>query len=272
MRIDPSKPNASLAFVTAGEAPDCSIAKRGQLCYPQFMLNMVITESAARRRQGELGQFLTPSPVADFMASLFGPLPNVVRLLDAGAGAGALTAALVSRLCEKKNSIRTIEATLYELDSLIQDALLETMQDCQRLCAEAGIQFSFTIHATDFIHEMSARLADNLFGTKPPTFDAAIVNPPYRKIGTDSAERRSLRHVGVETSNLYAGFIALTRIAQDLNSRGMPTKRRGERVNIGNVKGQCKVKPAFGTWSAGIVLKCLTNKTVQAFLATHETN
>jgi adenine-specific DNA-methyltransferase len=56
---------------------------------------------------------------------------------------------------------------------------------------------------------MSVRLGDNLFVTKPPAFDAAIVNPPYRKIGTDSVERRNLRHVGVETSNLYAGFIAL---------------------------------------------------------------
>lgn len=143
------------------------------------------------------------------MASLFGPLPKVVRLLDAGAGAGALTAAIVSRLCEKKDGVHTVQAMLYELDPLIQEALLETMRDCQRLCALAGIQFSFTIHATDFIQEMSACLADTLFGAKPPTFDAAIVNPPYRKIGIDSAERRSLRQVGVETSNLYAGFIAL---------------------------------------------------------------
>jgi adenine-specific DNA-methyltransferase len=147
--------------------------------------------------------------VADFMASLFGPLPNVVRLLDAGAGAGALTAALVSRLCKNRNNVGTVEATLYEFDPQIQEALIETMQECQRICAKAGIRFSFTIHATDFIQEMSARLSDNLFGTKPPIFDAAIVNPPYRKIGTDSAERRSLRHVGVEVSNLYAGFIAL---------------------------------------------------------------
>ena len=91
---------------------------------------------------------------------------------------------------EKRTAFAPVEATLYEIDPLIQDALLEKMQDCQRLCAEAGIQFSFTIHETDFIQEMSARLADNLFGMKPPTFDAAIVNPPYRKIGTDSAERR----------------------------------------------------------------------------------
>jgi tRNA1(Val) A37 N6-methylase TrmN6 len=83
------------------------------------------------------------------------------------------------------------------------------MQDCQRLCNEAGIQFRFTIQEADFIREMSSSLADNLFGPKPPTYDAAIVNPPYRKIGTDSAERQSLRQIGVETSNLYAGFIAI---------------------------------------------------------------
>jgi adenine-specific DNA-methyltransferase len=118
------------------------------------MLSAVISKSAARRRQGELGQFLTPAPVADFMASLFRPLPSTVRLLDAGAGAGALTTALLSRLCEKKSVVRTVEATLYEIDPLIQDALLEKMRDCQRICARAGIQFTFSIHADDFIQEM----------------------------------------------------------------------------------------------------------------------
>lgn len=167
------------------------------------------TLSEARKRQGELGQFLTPAPVADFMASVFGPLPDVVRLLDAGAGAGALTAAFVSRLCEKKDGVRAIEATLFELDPFIQDVLSKTMQDCQHVCAEAGIRFTFTIHATDFIHEMSALLAGGLFATTPPAFDAAITNPPYRKISIDSAERRALRSVGIETSNLYTGFIAL---------------------------------------------------------------
>jgi adenine-specific DNA-methyltransferase len=170
---------------------------------------VVEAESATRKRQGELGQFLTPSPVADFMASLFGPLPPVVRLLDAGAGAGALTAAFVSRVCEKKDGVGAIEAALYELDPRIQDDLWATMRHCQRLCAGADIQFSFTIQSGDFIQEMSSRLADNLFSPKPPVFDAAIVNPPYRKIATDSMERSCLRHAGIETSNLYSGFIAL---------------------------------------------------------------
>ena len=114
------------------------------------------TLSDARKRQGELGQFFTPAPVADFMASMFGPLPDAVRLLDAGAGAGALTAAFVSRLCQKEDEVRAIEATLFERDPFVQDALSKTMQDCRHVCAEAGIRFTFTIHATDFIHDMSA--------------------------------------------------------------------------------------------------------------------
>lgn len=167
------------------------------------------TLSDARKRQSEIGQFFTPAPVADFMASMFGPLPDVVRLLDAGAGVGALTSAFVLRLCEKKCGVRAIEATLFESDPFIQNTLLKTTQDCRHVCAEAGIRFTFTIHEADFIHEMSAGLAGGLFGAPPPMFDAAIVNPPYRKIGIDSAERRALRSVGIETSNLYTGFIAL---------------------------------------------------------------
>ncbi len=167
------------------------------------------TLSEIRKRQGELGQFFTPAPVAEFMASLFGPLPEVVRLLDAGAGTGALTAAFISRLCKKKGRVRAIEATLYELDPLIQETLSRSMRDCKRACVKSGIQFRFTIHASDFIREMSILLSGDLFSAPPPTYDAAITNPPYKKIATDSAARRALSSIGIETSNLYTGFIAL---------------------------------------------------------------
>jgi len=162
-----------------------------------------------RDRQEALGQFLTARPIADFMASMFGPLPGTVRLLDAGAGAGSLTAAFVSRCIEKHDDVSAIEATLYELDGEILDALTATMHECERRCAAAGIRITFTLHSADFIEDISASLAGDLFGRPPPTFDAAIANPPYRKISTNSAERRALRSVGVETSNLYTGFIAL---------------------------------------------------------------
>ncbi len=169
----------------------------------------VVAIENPRTRQEELGQFLTAAPVAGFMASMFGPLPNLVRLLDAGAGAGALTSAFVARLCGNNEGVHAIEATLYEVDPRILDSLSANMQRCQRLAKSAGIRFSFTIHSTNFIEEIAARLAGDLFGKSPPEFDVAITNPPYRKISTRSAERHSLRSVGIETSNLYTGFIAL---------------------------------------------------------------
>ncbi len=143
------------------------------------------------------------------MASMFGPLPKTVRLLDAGAGAGSLTAAFLSCLCKRKGGVLAVEATLYEIDPCILEDLSATMQRCRNLCDRAGIKLTFTIRSADFIQEMSACLAGDLFGANPPSFDAAIANPPYRKINTDSVERRALRSVGVETSNLYTGFIAL---------------------------------------------------------------
>jgi adenine-specific DNA-methyltransferase len=169
----------------------------------------VVTASHSRERQEKLGQFFTASPVADFMASLFGQLPQTVRLLDAGAGAGALTKAVVSRCCKKNDGVRAIETTLYEIDPAILDTLSATMQECERLCAQAGIRFSFNLHSSDFIREMSEQLACDLFGSATPVFDAAIVNPPWRKIGAASRERRALRSAGIETGNLYTGFIAL---------------------------------------------------------------
>src|SRR5262249_34002780 len=47
------------------------------------------------------------------------------------------------------------------------------------------------------------------------TFTCAILNPPYRKIHTDSEPRRLLRQLGIETSNLYTGFLAVAMLLLD---------------------------------------------------------
>ncbi len=106
-------------------------------------------------------------------------------------------------------ALRVVKATAFEIDPAMQDALAMTMRDCQRKCARSGIDFCFSVYPTDFIHEISTQLAAGLFGTTAPAFNVAIVNPPYRKIGSDSPERHALRSVGIEATNLYSGFISL---------------------------------------------------------------
>jgi adenine-specific DNA-methyltransferase len=47
------------------------------------------------QRKADLGQFMTPESVAKFIAGLFSQRTGTIRLLDAGAGVGALTAAFL---------------------------------------------------------------------------------------------------------------------------------------------------------------------------------
>lgn len=165
--------------------------------------------TTSRERQLALGQFLTPQPVTDFMASLFDGLPATIRLIDAGAGAGALTAALVRRACQRDFDVKSIHATVYELDPLIIPALKETLAECEVLCRKRKIAFKSALHQADFIQEMTGRVSGDLFSSAPPSFNVAIANPPYKKINTNSPERLALRSVGLETSNLYTGFVGL---------------------------------------------------------------
>ncbi len=162
-----------------------------------------------RNNRGLLGQFFTPAPTAKFMASLFDPLPEHFRLLDAGAGEGALSLAAVREVCLHHPQVRALSLIVYEVDPSVLPRLQSTLDSCGALCQKAGIQFSFQLIARDFIEESREVLGGGFFTEEVPCFHAAIVNPPYRKIATHSHERRDLSALSIETSNLYTGFLAI---------------------------------------------------------------
>ena len=143
------------------------------------------------------------------MASLFSETEGVIRLLDAGAGVGTLTAAVVEDSNLREIRPKRIELTAYEIDPLLVDYLRSTISGCQELCSERGIEFTSEVRHADFIAEGVAQLRGDLFAPQTTYFNRAILNPPYRKIHSDSAHRMLLREIGVETSNLYAGFLAI---------------------------------------------------------------
>jgi len=160
-------------------------------------------------KRHELGQFLTPKPVADFMASLFEIHRSEVRMLDAGAGVGALSAALVGRLCRDPRKPKRISITAYEIDTAQIESLRARLDGCRLECERAGISFSSAVLNEDFIAAAVPMVRGDLFTLESPRFNTAIINPPYRKIRSDSSTRLLLRSAGVEASNLYAGFVAL---------------------------------------------------------------
>jgi adenine-specific DNA-methyltransferase len=130
-----------------------------------------------------------------------------VRLLDPGAGIGSLSAAWVARMCARTSPPRELSVVAYEVDPHLIDDLHTTLAACKVHCARAGIAFASTVRHEDFIAAGAGALRGGLFPVTSETFDCTILNPPYRKIHTDSQARRLLETIGVEATNLYVAFL-----------------------------------------------------------------
>lgn len=172
--------------------------------------DLVRLDAASRldaKRQAKFGQFFTPVVIAVRLAELLAASESV-RLLDAGAGVGMLTAAAVETLCQRDTLPARITVTAYEIDEALHDDLRSTLAACANACRKAGIDFAYELKDADFITDAVNSLNNQLFA-KYQGYTCAILNPPYRKIGRQSQERRLLASVGIETGNLYTGFLAL---------------------------------------------------------------
>lgn len=147
-------------------------------------------------QKAKFGQFMTPSSVARFMASLFPPSTlQTCRLLDAGAGLGALSCAFLDRWSAGDFDFESVQATAYEIDDNLRSHLEQHLSGYSRVEAR--------IIAGDYIERATAD------GLQDRGYSHVILNPPYKKINSRSAHRLALSSVGIETVNLYSAFVAL---------------------------------------------------------------
>lgn len=166
----------------------------------------------------ERGQFLTPLPVAAFMAALFLKPRKELRLIDAGAGAGILSAATLCSYLQRKEYPNIITVTAFELEPILAEYLKQTYELCSAECKKHSVEFKYEIIERDFIEYAVSVLRADMFAPARSRFNSAIVNPPYAKIKSNSAIRRLLSSLGIETSNVYTAFLCL--LAQLLDNGG----------------------------------------------------
>lgn len=140
------------------------------------------------------------------MAGLFGQTTgSVCRLLDAGAGIGSLTAAFLESRGSGDHCILRVEADAFEIDKSLHPHLTQTIEGFKHYPNAAVI-----IRGGDFVEAATDSLKGYLFTKALPKYTHAILNPPYKKIRSNSAHRAALRRVGIETVNLYSAFVALS--------------------------------------------------------------
>jgi adenine-specific DNA-methyltransferase len=173
------------------------------------MLRAKANRDLDERHRSELGQFMTPASTARLLASMLTLDTQSVSLLDAGAGVGSLLSAAVEALCLRDTPPQSIQITAYEIEPRLIPYLHQTLDLCRHSCEAVSCAFTSTVITKDFVLDAVEQLASPLFVQQLIRYDAAILNPPYRKIQTESLHRTQLRRVGVETTNLYAGFLAL---------------------------------------------------------------
>ncbi len=173
------------------------------------------------KKRSALGQYMTPAPIGRFMANLFEHTSAEMRVLDPGAGVGSLTAALVERLCQNSQQPRSATFVCYEIEPLLISYLRNTLDQAAVQCGFSQIIVNGEIRETDFILSDHSGTQLNVLDTdwqSDDSFTHVIMNPPYKKIHSASPHRAALRKAGIETSNLYAGFMFLA--AQRLREGG----------------------------------------------------
>lgn len=184
------------------------------------------SSSKARAERSGDGQFFTPSPIAKSLAAWF-EVPGLNRpalhLLDPGAGGGVLTAAAMDRVLHLRSTgqlplLSSVTLEVWELDPDFIPSLRQTLAACEQALAKVGVRATVLLNQGDYIEGAARALDPGLFGSlEVPSVTHAILNPPYRKITTDSRARRLLASLGIETSNLYSAFVslALRQLARD---------------------------------------------------------
>jgi len=167
--------------------------------------------STTREHRKQHGQVFTPPEVASFMANLLGTFPEEFRLLDPGAGAGALTTAVCQRVLGLQ-SPRTMELHVFETEPALSHLLRRNLEGCKQRLSDAGHSLSYTVHEEDFIAAASPHLDEQRLFDEPSIrddFDAVIMNPPYFKVRKDSKAAKLMARVVHGQPNAYAFFLTL---------------------------------------------------------------
>lgn len=172
--------------------------------YRAYEVTRTFVESVPKKERKRYGQFFTSRKTAEFMASLFtiDYSKNELRLLDAGAGTGLLTVALVERL-RKEGYKGKIKVVCYENDASVLPALIENMENIKNC-----LDVIYDIRIENYI--LSQQFSEmDLFGNQVEKYDMIIGNPPYKKLTKEAPEAKTMSEICYGSPNLYFLFWAM---------------------------------------------------------------
>ncbi|MEX1095899.1 MAG: Eco57I restriction-modification methylase domain-containing protein [Planctomycetales bacterium] len=171
-----------------------------------------IATSAAHKKC--FGQYLTPVPVADFMASLLDCDRDEIRILDPGAGSGVLACAAAEAIARRDRPPRRVLIDAYESDRELLPVLDRSLRYLRARLRRFDIALKYRTIGEDFVLEHAAELrrSESLYrnGSGHAEYDVVIGNPPYFKLPKSDPRARAADDVVHGQPNIYALFMAIS--------------------------------------------------------------
>jgi len=156
------------------------------------------------KTKSSLGQFMTPAPICLFMADLFDNMKGNIKLLDPGCGVGSLSAAFIDRALTLGRESLAVD--VYDIEDVMLPFLDKTLKACNE--ALPG-KLTYKVNLLDYIIDASQHVVQGSGKEQTESYSHVIMNPPYKKILSSGKHRAALSQAGIETVNLYSGFVAL---------------------------------------------------------------
>ncbi len=165
-------------------------------------------EQMPKKERKKYGQFFTSRETAEYMAGMFSDLgkKEEISILDAGAGSGILSCALLEKVAQYEN-IKKVRLVCYETDEKILDILRKNLE-----LAKEKITYSleYIIKSENYISSQYLEFNDMIGSNpNPEKYDFVIGNPPYMKIPKDALEAKAMPEICYGAPNLYFLFAAM---------------------------------------------------------------
>jgi len=160
----------------------------------------------------EHGQFLTPPPVARYMAKQLGQIQNRASLLEPAIGSAVLVCAVIERLVAEKHPLE-ISITSYETDKELCDISREVLKIASKEAERNGIKINWQLFQEDFVLACLPEEQPSLFGSigwKEKLFSQVISNPPYFKLNVEDKRVKAVYGKLNGHTNIYTLFMALS--------------------------------------------------------------
>src|ERR1043165_4801091 len=160
----------------------------------------------------EHGQFLTPPPVARYMAKQLGQIQNKSSLLEPAIGSAVLVCAVIERLLAEKHPLE-ISIIGYETDRELCDVSREVLGIAIKEAEKNGLKINWQVFQQDFVLACLPDEQPSLFGpnkSEQRIFSQVISNPPYFKLYAEDKRVKAVYGKLTGHTNIYTLFMALS--------------------------------------------------------------